>query len=122
MAQQIRADGQAVANLTLRHLEKEDQYLSDTSTTVIYEEEEEHDLHNVFAKGKKLVKASTSKSHKYLPPNHSREPVPRNSLPKIQLPTFEGDNPRNWFHNYEHYFSMYSLPEQLWVTASAMHL
>jgi len=104
MSQQIRANGQAIANLTLRHLVKEDQYLSDTSTSIVYEEEP--DLHNVFANGKKPMKVSMSKSHKDHPPNANRESVPRNSLPKIQFPTFEVSNPQIWFDNCENYFSM----------------
>ena len=92
MVQQIRANGQAVANLTLRQLEKEDQYLSDTSTSVVFEEEDP-DLHNVFAAGKKPMKTAMPRNYKEHHPSHSRETIPRNSLPKIQFPVFEGKNP-----------------------------
>jgi hypothetical protein len=102
----VRANGQVVANLTLKQFEKDDQYLKDTSTIANSEQEEDQDLLNIFAKGKKPMKMSMSKSHKDHPPNHSKESVPRNSLPKIQFPTFEGDKPPIWFGNYENYFSM----------------
>lgn len=40
----------------------------------------------------------------------------------MQFPSFDGGQPKIWIDNYQNYFSIYSIPEKLWVTATSMHL
>ena len=122
ISQQVKANGQAVARLTLKNFEKEEQFLSDDAMSEFFEDDEAEDFDNVFANGKKPAKASVFKPHR-----HNNDPPPKNSLPhqslpKMQFPTFDGQHPTIWFDNCDNYFTIYSIPETLWVTAAAMHL
>jgi len=40
----------------------------------------------------------------------------------MQFPTFDGENPKIWIDNCENYFTIYTIPKRLWVTAASMHL
>ena len=51
-----------------------------------------------------------------------KEDLPHHTLPKMQFPTFDGENPKIWIDNCENYFTIYTIPERLWVTATSMHL
>ncbi|XP_066392625.1 protein argonaute PNH1-like [Miscanthus floridulus] len=59
IAQQVRANGQAVAQLTLRQFEEEKSSASHGSSSLVYDDEEEHFL-NMFAKDKNLQKPEQS--------------------------------------------------------------
>ena len=63
IAQQVRTNGQAVAQLTLQQFDKEPQEFSDGSVSVIFEEEE--DFLNVFAHTNETHKPSTSKQPRH---------------------------------------------------------
>ena len=120
IAQQVRANGQAVASLTLRQMEKE--AVSDHSDDVSVIFEEADDFQNIFAKNKTDFRPGTSK-HPTRPDERTRqEALPHHSLPKIHFPKFNGSNPKIWFDNCANYFTIYSIPEHLKVTAATMHL
>ncbi|WVZ82556.1 hypothetical protein U9M48_029810 [Paspalum notatum var. saurae] len=42
-------------------------------------------------------------------------------LPKLQFPSFDGDNPKLWVSRCEDYFDLYHVDPQLWVRVAAMH-
>ena len=114
IAKQVQANGQAVASLTLRHMEKE--VVSDHSDDVsVIFEEEEHDFQNVFATKKHEFRPGSSKQ-----PKQHEESLPHHSLPKIHFPKFDGSNPKIWFDNCVNYFTIYSIPERFKVTAATM--
>jgi hypothetical protein len=110
-----------VAQLTLQQFNKGDQIFSDDSGSVVFEEEED-DFQNVFAKGKHTTKPSSSKPHKHYNEQHTKDTIPHHSLPKMQFPTFDGEHPKIWFDNCENYFTIYTIPDKLWVTTAAMHM
>jgi hypothetical protein len=43
-------------------------------------------------------------------------------LPKIQFPSFSGDDPQLWKSHCENYFELYSVESNLWVKVALMHL
>jgi len=88
---------------------------------VIFDEEEQ-ELQNVFAKGKHTFRPRTSRQHRKHVDQSKNESLPHHSLPKIQFPKFDGTDPKIWFDNCVNYFTIYSIPEQLKVTAATMHL
>lgn len=132
ITKQVKANGQAVAQLTLRQFEDEAQSASGSSVSMIFEEEAP--FTNVFAndRGKGPFKPSSSKQ----PPPKFDEPkkinkednttkkdqLPHHVLPKMPFPQFARDNPKIWLNKCTNYFSMYSIPEDLWVTIATMHL
>ena len=105
----------------MQQFDKEDQIFSDDSGSVVFEEDEDG-FQNVFAKGKKNTKPSSSKPHKHYNEQHTKDTIPHHSLPKMQFPTFDGEHPKIWFDNCENYFTIYTIPDKLWVTAAAMHM
>ncbi|WVZ54205.1 LOW QUALITY PROTEIN: hypothetical protein U9M48_005042 [Paspalum notatum var. saurae] len=42
-------------------------------------------------------------------------------LPKLQFPSFDGDNPKLWTSRCEDYFDLYHVDPLLWVRVAAMH-
>ncbi|WVZ96162.1 hypothetical protein U9M48_041833 [Paspalum notatum var. saurae] len=42
-------------------------------------------------------------------------------LPKLQFPSFDGDNPKLWMFRCEDYFDLYQVEPQLWVRVATMH-
>jgi hypothetical protein len=86
IAQQVQANGHAVANMTLKQMEHE--AVSDTSdgSSVVFEEEE-FDFQNVFAKGKKEFKARTSK-----PPRQHHDQLRKNLYLTMLFPRFISQN------------------------------
>lgn len=93
IAQQVRANGQAVAQLTVQQFEEDAHSQSDSSVSGVFEEEAL--FSNVFAtdKPKGNTKAGTSRHHRP-PQDHRRiETLPHHTLSKIQFPKFEGEQP-----------------------------
>jgi len=94
----------------------------------------------VFAdtKGKNTMKPGSSKHNKVAFDtlkrdtfdNHKRDhddsqpkdKLLHHTLPKMQFPNFASDQPRIWINKCNNYFSMYGIPESLWVTAATIHL
>ena len=96
----------------------EKEAVSDHSDDVsVVFEEEEHDFQNVFATKKHEFRLGSSKQ-----PKQHEEALPHHSFPKIHFPKFDGSNPKIWFDNCINYFTIYSIPERLKVTAATMHL
>ena len=116
LAKQVKANGQAVAHLTLRQFDTEEAYLSEGS---VLAEEEEVMFENVFAKGKKTAEPS---KHFKQQKHHPRESLPHHTLPKMHFPSFDGSQPKIWVDKCLNYFSIYAIPEELWVEAATMHL
>ena len=119
ISQQVKANGQAVARLTLKQFDREESLGSEGSSSEVLEDEE---FQNMFGKGKAPYKPACSHQPKHQVDNHRKDDLPHHSLPKMQFPSFDGVHPTIWFDNCENYFSIYSIPEKLWVTAAAMHL
>jgi hypothetical protein len=121
IVQQVQANGQAVANLTLKQMERET--LSDHSDggSMLFDEEE-MDFQNVFAKGKKTFMAGPSRQPRQHREQPRKESLPHHALPKIHFPKFDGSSPKIWFDNCINYFTIYSIPDELKVTAATMHL
>lgn len=42
-------------------------------------------------------------------------------LPKLNFPTFDGENPKLWLKNCEDYFELYSVEPCVWIKVSTMH-
>ena len=40
---------------------------------------------------------------------------PSSKLPKLNFPTFDGENPKLWLNRCEDYFDLYSLDTDVWV-------
>ena len=85
IAQQVWANGQAVAQLTLQQFDKEPQEFSDGSVFAIFEDEEE--FQNVFAHTKHGHKPSTSKQPRHTQ-NHTKRGPPtshpsQNAIPNL---------------------------------------
>lgn len=121
IAKQVQANGQAVANLTLRQTQNEASSDHFEAISVVFEEEE-LDFQNVFAKHKHDSRPGTSKQHKQYEDQPRKEALPHHSLPKIHFPKFDGTNPKIWFDNCVNYFTIYSIPDELKVTTATMHL
>ena len=86
IAQQVRANGQAVAQLTLRHFEEENRSISHSSSSLVHEDEEEH-FQNMFAKDKSIKKPEQSKYHRSKMEHDKGEGVPHHALPKMFFPS-----------------------------------
>lgn len=88
IAQQVKANGQAVAQLTLQQFDRDDKYSDTQSVSIIYEEE------NPFSKGfdkdKTHSQPEPSKSKKPHQQNKSsKDTVPHHTLPKMHFPKFD---------------------------------
>lgn len=79
IAQQVQANGQAVAQLTLRQFEEENRSVSTSSESLI--EEEEQEFQNVFAKHKLTSRPKHSRAPRHKDDNAKHESVPH-ALPK----------------------------------------
>ena len=86
----------------------------------MYEDEEEH-FQNMFAKDKGIKKPEQSKSHRSKIEPDKGEGVPHHALPKMLFPKFS-IHPKIWIDNCCNYFSIYNVPERLWVSSATMHL
>ncbi len=42
--------------------------------------------------------------------------------PKLEFPTFGGEDPRVWIENCEQYFEVYQIPHQQWLNIATMHM
>jgi hypothetical protein len=42
-------------------------------------------------------------------------------LPKMNLPLFDGENPKLWQSRCEDYFQMYSVDSSVWIKVASMH-
>lgn len=116
IAQQVKANGAAVAQLTMRH---NDGPFGDDSVSVIFYEKE--DFENVFAKNKGTHKPESSKTRKPPSKHDKKTTLPSQAMPKMQFPKFDGHNPKIWKDNCLSYFELYQLPEGMWITAAHLH-
>jgi hypothetical protein len=132
IAEQVKSNGHAVTQLTLRQFEEDAHSVGTDFVSIIFEEEAP--FTNMFAdeKGKSSFKPGTSKQHKHHfdqprkesrdDPTLKKEQLPHHALPKMPFPNFAGDNPKIWINKCNNYFAMYSIPKTLWVTSATMHL
>jgi hypothetical protein len=118
MSQQVQANGQAVAALTLRTMEAEAQYDNSEEKSIL--SEEEPSFTNVFGKEKDIVEPSRKSKNKREQPKI--DSLPHHTLPKMPFPKFDGSSPKIWIDNCTNYFIIYSIPTNLQVTAATMHL
>ncbi|XP_020092846.1 uncharacterized protein LOC109713256 [Ananas comosus] len=42
--------------------------------------------------------------------------------PRLDFPSFEGEDPRSWIENCEQYFELYQIPQHQWLSVATMHL
>jgi hypothetical protein len=54
--------------------------------------------------------------------NQKKDQLPHYTLPKMPFPTFSCDHPKIWINKCNNYFTMYCIPESLWVTTATMYL
>ena len=89
IAQQVKANGAVVAQLTMRQFDHEDQFEDHASESIIFDDEQPH-FENVFASKKDTFKPGSSKTKKP-PPKHERNKeerkttFPNQSLPKMHV-------------------------------------
>ena len=76
----------------------------------------------MFAKDKGIKKPEQSKSHRSKIEPGKGEGVPHHALPKMLFPKFDGSHPKIWIDSCCNYFSIYNVPERLWVSSAIMHL
>jgi hypothetical protein len=74
ISQQVKANAQVVARLTINQFDKEELLLSDGSMSGSFEDEDAGDFDNVFAKGKNQLK-SLSPNHTGLPRTIQLKPL-----------------------------------------------
>jgi hypothetical protein len=128
IAQQVQANGAAVAQLTMRRFAEEDQLDDNTSVSIIFDEEEHFE--NMFAKNKDMAKPESSK-HRKPPLRHDnkehrgayrdrdtryehrddardkKSKLPSPAMPKMVFPKFDGTDPKIWKDNCASYFELY---------------
>ena len=92
IAQQVKANGAVVAQLTMKQFEKEPKFDYDSSGSTVDEEDETFD--NVFAKYKGTHKPEPSKKRKPTSKFDRTTSLPTQSMPKMQFPKFDGANPK----------------------------
>lgn len=118
--EQVKANGQAVAQLTLRQFEHDVEAVSEGSMIA---DDDTAMFENVFAdKGKHTAKPGPSHNFKTHPPPPRSESIPHHALPKIHFPTSDGTQPTIWLDKCMNYFHIYKMPENMWVEAATMHL
>lgn len=92
IAQQVKANGQVVAQLTLRKFEMEDGSVNDGSVVA----DDDTMFENMFAKGKTNTKGEPSHKFRHQTPP-KKDSLPHHALPKMHFPTFDGVQPKIWF-------------------------
>lgn len=119
IAQQVKANGAAVAQLTMRQFDHEAHFDDDSAGSMVDEEPESFE--NVSAKNKGTHRPVPSKKPKPPPKTVKKPSLPTQSMPKMQFPKFDGENPQIGRDNCESYFELYQLPEGMWRTAAHIH-
>ena len=140
IAQQVHANGEAIARVTLRQMEDATNHTAGPK----YDEEprfDEDDLdsllldehtsfQNVFATQKNKSKAEPSRrprleikpEPKETVPKQDKQALPKHTIPKMNFPDFDGSDPKVWLDNCRSYFELYQIPEGMWITAARIHL
>lgn len=132
IAQQVKANGAAVAQLTMRHFDAEPIFDNEEDDdSMVFDDK--NSFHNVFAQKKHGEKPESSKTkqfrtHKtfkedakaYNKTGHS-DKLPNTAMPKMIFPKFDGTDPKIWKDNCQSYFELYKLPEGMWITAAHLH-
>lgn len=101
IAQQVQANGQVVAQLTMRQFD-EDKSISTSS--------DDQDFQNVFSKHTTASQPEHSKARKRKGDTTKEDTVPHHALPKMYFPKFDGSHPKIWLDNCANYFSIYIVP------------
>ena len=117
-AQQIKANGQAVAQLTMRQSEHEASSISEGFVIA----DEDIMFENVFANCKHKTKPEPSHQYRTTKPPPKKESLPHHTLPKMHFPASDGTQPKIWLDKCNNYLSIYSIPDSLWVEAATMQL
>jgi hypothetical protein len=138
IAQQVKANGAAVVQLTLRSFAEDAKYDSTSASDL---SEEEQPFENLFAKGKEVKQPETHKQTQSHPKHYKKdtkdslrgkgdykEPSTVRqhrtlglAMPKMLFPEFDGTDPKIWRDNCESYFELYQLLEGMWITAAHIH-
>jgi len=119
IGQQVKANGAAVAQLTLQQFDHHRQSDADEEGSEIIEDNDT--FHNVFASDNGKVKPESSKTKKPPPKPGKKEALPRQAIPKVPFPKFDGTDPRIWNDMCHNYFDLYQLPEGMWITAATLN-
>lgn len=129
IAQQVKANGQTVAQLTAHQFENEAGSVSAASVIA----DDKLSFENVFAdKWKHSTRPEPSHHFKTIKQPHKTDnsqhhatrtdTVPHHALPKMLFPTSNGTQPKIWLDKCLNYFHIYKMSEDLWVEAATMHL
>lgn len=125
IAQQVRANGAAVAQLTLHHFDHPEGSRDGDFTSVTSSEDYQGEMENVFAAKTSARQAGPSKNKHHRQHHNGRrdrtEKLPHHSMPKMVFPTFDGTHPKVWKDDCESYFDLYKLPQGMWITAAHLH-
>lgn len=123
IAKQVQAYGQAVAQFTVHQMKGGDSSLSDSSGSLAFEEEN-NSFQNMFGNSKGPFKPEHHRPHRRRSNRHHQheEDVPHHVLPKMIFPKFNGNHPKIWIGNCKLYFSIFTVPEKLWVSSATMHM
>ena len=81
IAQEVKANGAVVAQLTMRQFDNDDPFEDDTSVSVIFDEQVHFE--NVFSKNKGIHKTESSKNRKPPPKHGKKTALPSQSMPKM---------------------------------------
>ena len=89
----MQANGQVVAQLTLRQFDEEG-FVDSTSSESVIEDEDDQTFHNVFGKDIDNAKPHHSKGLRHRGEHKSTDSVPHHALPKMFFPKFDGTDPK----------------------------
>jgi hypothetical protein len=120
IAQQIKTNGAAIAQLTMRQWEDDAKYDQDDNTSLL--SEDNVSFQNVFGKDNHIPKPEPSKQPKSFPKQNKKEQPSKHAMPKMNFPIFDGSDPKVWLDNCLSYFDLYQLHEGMWITAATLHL
>lgn len=118
IAQQVKANGRAVAHLTIKQFSNDDKYVDDESEV----QDGDAMFENVFAKKPDKDNGEPSNHYKQHHPPHRKDSLPHHTLPKMHFPKFDGSHPTIWLDKCRNYFAIYDIPGNLWYQAATMQL
>lgn len=93
ISKQVQANGQAVAQLTMRQFE-EDNKSAGSQSESLESDDETPSFQNVFSKSKMSYKAEPHKYQKPKLESQRIDSVPHHTLSKMYFPKFDGNHPR----------------------------
>ena len=124
LAKQMEATGNAVAQLTLNQMRNRQERPPSPQSS-----ESNEDIG--FQQRRQYTAAGGGSGRAGMPPHrvphrdrggHMEQGRSKTFVPKMQFPTFVGDNRYIWKDKCENYFKIFNLPETMWPTIASMHM